>query len=90
MGTSRLLVLALGGGIELPSVVPLVVSMAHGTQAQADRVSAFETYPKALQKRLALDDDAAPVPEKRDRAPSSVELRRDAPVRLALALAKAL
>ena len=58
--------LMIGGGIELLSIVPLMIGMFTSSSAQADRLSAFETYPRALQQRLALepDDDAPPAAQR--------------------------
>jgi hypothetical protein len=80
--SSNLLIgLGIGGGVELLSLIPIFVGSAQGARAQADRVSAFQSFPRALQKRLALDDDSAPVKE--DRPPSQAH-SGDAPLRVAL------
>jgi hypothetical protein len=75
--------LGIGGGIELLSLIPIFVSMSHSGGAQADRLSAFETYPRALQKRLALDDEDAPAAKSTQPTQASSKTWADAPVELA-------
>ena len=58
--------LGIGGGITLLSLIPTYMGMFKANDAATDRLSAFQAYPKALQKRLALDDE-------------SLELRRTQP-----------
>lgn len=75
-----------GGGIAFAGTIVMLIGGFYGGSAQQDRVSAFETYPKALVKKLDLRDDDAPKPDpkkpaKEVRAP----MPSDAPLRLALA-----
>lgn len=74
--------LGVGVGLLTASLVALLVGMANGGQAQSDRVAAFQTYPRALQKRLALDEDPPATPG--GATPASAMRWTDAPVRLAL------
>lgn len=71
-----------GGGISLLSLIPLFIGFINGGQAQADRVSAFQTYPRSLQRRLALEDEDAPAQQKP--TPSEVDRRTDVPLRVSL------
>lgn len=80
-GMSPMLVgLAAGGGIELLSLVPMMIGMFKSSSAQADRVSAFETYPRSLQQRLALEEQEEEAPATRRR--QDAQLKIDRPLRL--------
>lgn len=58
--TNALLIgLGVGGGIDLLSMIPILVSASYAGRAQEDRISAFQSYPKALQKRLELEEEIA-------------------------------
>lgn len=60
------------------------VGMSQGSGAQADRVSAFQTYPRALQRRLALDEDGAPPEDAKNKDDATrVDARTDIPLQLA-------
>lgn len=77
-----LLGLGIGGGIMLASLIPLFIAFANGGAAQADRLSAFQSYPRSLMKRLALEESDGPPPEKP--APAEVHRSTDAPLRVSL------
>lgn len=73
-----------GGGVVFTGSIFSLVSGFYSGSAQQDRVSAFETYPKALQVRLDLKE--APEPKSKSRPVDNAQapLASDAPVRLAL------
>ncbi len=78
----------IGAGIVMASLIPLFISTYNGFNAEKDRRSAFMTYPKSLQSRLALDGE---LPSSNPQAPagrSQLMLRPDAPYRVALLPAK--
>jgi hypothetical protein len=79
--------LLVGGGIMVLSLIPIMVAASKGGAAQTDRLSAFQTYPRALQKKLALDDAEAPVQDE-SKSPSEASLQYDAPLRHTLALTR--
>ncbi|MBX7113483.1 MAG: hypothetical protein K1X64_04045 [Myxococcaceae bacterium] len=72
-----------GGSVVLTGTILSLVAGFYYGSAQQDRVSAFETYPKAVVKRLDLRPEDEPKPKSK-RAPEEVRLLNDAPVRLAL------
>lgn len=76
--------LAVGGGIELLSLIPLYVGLFGSMAAGADRVSAFQTYPKDLQRRLALEEDAPAEDGSGKHLPDVVSAPGDVPWRVAL------
>lgn len=72
-----------GGSTALTGTILALVGGFYFGSAQQDRVSAFETYPKALVKKLDLRPGEEPK-AKSKRAPEEVRLLKDAPVQLAL------
>lgn len=85
VGPSQLLTgMAVGAGLELGAIISFGVAIANGAAANKDRLSAFQTYPKALQRRLALQEDA-PAEESHDKQmQNEVSVPTDVPFRMAL------
>lgn len=81
--TPILIGFGVGAGIALLSMIPLIIGMFSAGRAHQDRLSAFQTYPRSLQRRLALEeDDEAPAKDKP--TPTDVERRTDVPLRVSL------
>ena len=81
--SSRLLIgLGVGGGIALLSLIPLFIGMINAGRAQADRLSAFQSYPRSLQRRLALEEEDDVTKDKP--TPTEVHRRADVPLRVSL------
>lgn len=78
--------LGVGSGIALLALVPMLVGMSKRGQANLDRISAFQTYPKSLQKRLALEDGAPGQEPAKPKQPDQARLITDAPLVSGLSL----
>lgn len=74
-----------GGGVELAGIITWMVGIFLQGSASADRISAFQAYPRDLARHLALEDESGPEEKPKGRgAPEEVDAHTDVPFRLAL------
>lgn len=74
----------IGLGVLALSAIPFYFSRRAFEHAERDRISAFQTYPESLRKRLAIDEDAAPDSTAPPRHEVNRDVSQDLPLRVTL------